>query len=158
MESRRVNTPAIALALAVAMAASGCIAPSGGRAGLWLTGETAETPSDWSFANAHREIALEVRAPYLLPHSVTIWCATLEEKLYVGARSPETKRWPGWVERDPDVRLKIGERIYEGRLARVEDPQHVDRIRRAYSDKYDLDDPPPPGSPPIRFWRVEPRR
>ena len=157
MESRRGNTAAIALALAVAIAASGCIEPSGGRAGLWLTGETAETPSDWSFADAHREIAIEVRAPYLLPHSVTIWCATLEEKLYMGARSPETKRWPGWVESDPDVRLKIGERIYEGRLAQVDDPQQNDRIGRAYSDKYDLD-PASPAITAIRFWRVEPRR
>ncbi len=156
MGSRRVNIPAIALAVAVAIAASGCIAPSGSRAGLWLTGEAAETPADWGFADDHREIAIEVRAPYLLPHSVTIWCATLEGQLYVGARSPETKRWPGWIERDPNVRLAIGDRIYEGRLAQVEDPQQNDRIRQAYSKKYELE-PAPPGNPGIRFWSVGPR-
>jgi hypothetical protein len=158
VDPRRANTPEIILALAIATAVSGCIAPSDSRPGLWLMGEAAATPDDWSFSNAHREIAIEVHAPYLLPHSVTIWCATLEGQLYVGARNPESKHWPGWVERNPDVRLEIGGQIYEGRLARVEGPQQNGRIRRAYADKYDLAYPPPPGSPPIRYWRVEPRR
>ncbi|MEN8185294.1 MAG: hypothetical protein ABFS46_22470 [Myxococcota bacterium] len=135
----------------------GCIGPSDQRPGLWLSGETAPFPDDWGFSDGFREVALQVRTPYLLPHSVTIWCASLDGQLYVGARDPEAKRWPGWVERRPNVRLRIGDRIYEGSLALVEDPRHLGRVRSSYARKYDLQDPAPVGSPPIRYWRVAPR-
>jgi len=75
----------------------------------------------------------------------------------VGARNPDTKRWPSWVDRDPDVRLRIGEQIFEVRLAPVDDPGRLARLRSAYARKYDLPDPPPEGSPPIRYWSVERR-
>ncbi len=146
------------LAAAALIAALGCIEPLDRRPGTWLSGDVVtEFPADWSFTDQQREIAIEVRTPYLLPHSVTIWCGSLDGVLYVGAREPDTKRWPGWVERDPEVRLGIGGQIYEGRLARVDDPDRVERVRSAYSAKYELPDPPREGSPPIRYWRVDPR-
>ena len=89
--SVRWGTPWVVLVVAALV--SGCLSPSGGRAGLRLSGESAAVPSDWSFADQHREIALEVRSPLRLPHSVTIWCATVDARLYVGARDPESKRW-----------------------------------------------------------------
>jgi hypothetical protein len=55
------------------------------------------------------------------------------------------------------VRLRIGDRIFEGRLAVVEDATQIESIRAAYTSKYDLPDPPPEGGPPMRYWRVEPR-
>jgi hypothetical protein len=61
------------------------------------------------------------------------------------------------VERNPDVRLLIGDEIYEARLTQVDDNEQLARIRRAYVAKYDLPDPPPPESPPIRYWLVVPR-
>ena len=88
----------VSVALALAFGAAGCIDPSDQRPGLWLSGEVAsELPSDWQFANDYREIAVQVATPYLIPHSVTIWCAATGEALYLGARNPETKRWPGCV-------------------------------------------------------------
>jgi hypothetical protein len=92
----------------------GCIPPSDQRPGLWLSGDEAAFPPDWSFSDAHREIALEVGTPYGLRHSVTIWCASLDGRLYVAARDPDEKRWPGWVEDRPDVRIGVDGRIYEG--------------------------------------------
>ena len=115
----------------------------------------ATPPSDWAFTNDHREIAIEVQTPYLLHHSVTIWCAELDGELYLGARDPEKKRWPGWADRNPDVRLGIGSRIFEVRLAPLEDLKRIAPVREAYAAKYDLPRRPAGEGPPVRYWKVE---
>jgi hypothetical protein len=142
-----------------------CLDPSDRRPGTWLSGEVvAELPSDWSFSDAHKEIAIQVATPYLLPHSVTIWCAALDGALYVGARDPETKRWPAWVDSDPNVRLGIDGKLYDVRLTPLDenaDAAELARLRAAYAVKYAIPAAPPdapPGSiPPTRYWRVGPR-
>ncbi len=149
--------PRIVIAIAIAISLAGCFGPKDRRPGMRLPGEVTPTPSDWSFTSDHPEIAIEVRTPYFLPHSVTIVCGTLDGNLYVGASNPETKRWPGWVDRDPDVRLKIGEKVYEVRLAPLDDEAQLALLRTAYASKYELPDPAPAGSPPSRYWSVEPR-
>ncbi len=148
----------VSFAMVLATGFFGCLDPKDQRPGLGLRGEVmSELPADWSFSNDHREIAIEVSTPYLLPHSVTIWCAAAGDELYVAARNPEAKRWPGWVQDDPEVRLEIGEQIYAVKLSIVDDPKQIARVRRTYAAKYDLRDPPPEGGPPMRYWRVEPR-
>lgn len=142
-----------------------CLDPSDRRPGTRLSGEVVtELPADWSFTDGHKEIAIEVATPYLIPHSVTIWCASLDGVLYVGARDPETKRWPAWADADPDVRLGIGGKVYEVRLVPLDeagDAALLARLRPTYAVKYALPAPPPdapPGSvPPTRYWRVEAR-
>ena len=153
-----MSTPfTVTLAIAMAGLLVGCVAPREQRPGMWLRGDVVEqTPLDWSFTDAHREIAIEVRTPYLLRHSVTIWCGSLDGRLYVGARAPDTKNWPGWIERNPKVRLGIAGYIYAVRLVRIDDAGEIDRIRRAYARKYDLG-APAPGAPTVRYWLVEPR-
>lgn len=146
------------LGILVAIAASSCFSPEAQRPGLHLQGEVVATqPTDWAFTNDHREIAVEVSTPYLLPHSVTIWCAEVEGELYLGARDPDTKRWPGWVDRDPDVRLRIGSQVFEVRLAPLEETSRIARVQGAYAAKYDLPPSAAGEGPPIRYWRVEPR-
>ena len=146
------------LAITVAACLAGCIDPKDQRPGLELHGEVVQQiPSDWSFTNANREIEIQVATPYWIPHSVTIWCAAVGGELYVGARNPDSKRWPGWVERDPNVQLRIGDRIYAVRLSQIDAADEIAQVRRAYVAKYDLPDPPPEGGPPMRYWSVEPR-
>jgi len=147
------------LGLAVALTVvTGCILPADQRPGLWLRGKLVEpAPLDWSFTDAHREIAIEIHTPYLVAHSVTIWCAEVDGVLYIGARNPESKRWPGWVDANPEVRLKIGERLYEVKLVPLDQPERIDRLRRAYAAKYELPDISPGEGPPIRYWQVSPR-
>ncbi|MHC4342593.1 MAG: DUF2255 family protein [Planctomycetota bacterium] len=148
----------LGIAIAMATALTGCFSPEDRRPGLRLRGQvTATVPSDWAFTNEHREIAIEVRTPYLLPHAVTMWCAEGEGELYVGARNPDTKRWPAWVDRDPHVRLGIGSQIFEVRLAPIEDADRIARVRDAYAAKYGMPRTPAGEGPPIRYWRVEPR-
>ena len=100
-----------ALALIGICAALIACEPSDQRPGLWLSGKPAEiSPKDWRFTNEYKEIYVEVQTPYFIPHSVTIWCAELEGELYIGARNPEEKKWPGWVATSPQVKLKIAEK------------------------------------------------
>jgi hypothetical protein len=137
--------------------ASGCIAPDERRPGLWLPGEAAAPPSDWSFTDAHKEIALEVATPYLLAHSVTIWCVAVDGELFIGARDPDDKNWPGWVGSKPDVRLGIDAKIYEGALAELEDAETIRMLQNAYAAKYELPPRTSGEGPPMRYWRVDSR-
>ena len=152
----RTAPVALASLLLCAAFASAC-QPSDRRPGLWLAGEPEALPPDWSFTDAKPEIAIEVRTPYLLPHSVTIWCASVDGALFVAARNPDDKRWPGWVERDPEVRLAIDGRLYEVKLVRLDDPERIAPVAQAYAAKYELPDPPPADAPPLRYWQVVPR-
>jgi hypothetical protein len=141
----------------VALAGSliGCLSPSDRRPGLRLSGEVvAEFPADWSFANKHREAAVQVQTPYGIPHSVTIWCASTGKRLYLGARNADAKNWPGWVAKRPDVRIRFGTQIYEVRLSQVDDPEVLADIRAAYATKYSLYSSPAADAPPVRYWEV----
>ncbi len=129
----------------------GCLAPQDSRPGLMLAGRAVAAPVDWSFTDAHKEIAVQVRPPHLIPHSVTIWCATVDGQLYLGARDPETKRWPGWIDGDPRVRIRIDGLLYDGRLVDVEDPARIESIKASYAVKYEL----PAMAPNVRYWRFE---
>jgi hypothetical protein len=138
------------------LALLGCIEPSDRRPGTRLSGALAELPSDWSFTDAVPEIAVEVHGFLGLPHSVTIWCATLDGGLFIGARAPETKRWPAWADADPDVRLKIDGKLYEVRLTPLGDAETISRLQAAFAKKYAISAPDPgaPAPPPSRYWSV----
>ena len=87
-----------------------------------------------------------------------------ETALYVGARDPATKRWPGWVDDDPQVRLGIDGKLYDVALAPMDETADADtlkRLRAVYAAKYELPaiapDAPPGTIPATRYWRVGPR-
>jgi hypothetical protein len=142
----------------VAVAALACLDPEDQRPGLRLSGEVVTDPvEDWSFTDAHREIFVETHAPWLVPHSVTIACAAIDGRLYIGARKPEGKRWVANVARDPEVRLAIGDKVYEGQLERVEDPSEQETVYLGFASKYGREIEPPAERPLRWYWRVLPR-
>ncbi len=145
----------LTIALVVALFAVGCIAPEDRRPGFRLPGEVTAYPDDWSVVDAHPLIAVEVRTPYFLPHSVTITRGVQDGHLIIGARDPETKNWPGWVDDDPNVRLGIGDLVYEAKLVAISDPAEAARVRAQSlaqsGNAAALQDVP------IRFWKVAPR-
>lgn len=143
-----MRTAFLVVALALVM---GCIGPSDRRPGLALPGNVSAAPADWGFTDEHGEIAVQVRTPYLLPHSVTIWCASLDGQLYIGARDADTKNWPGWMEARPSVRLGIAGNLYDGTVVRVSDPTERTRIQEAYAEKYQSG----VARAEIRFWRFQ---
>jgi hypothetical protein len=136
-----------------------CIDPSDRRPGLRLGGEVARAGGgDWSFTDAHREISIETRSPWLLPHSVTIFCAAKDGRFFVGARNPDGKRWVENVDRDPDVRLGIGGRVYEQRLVPLLEADDVTAAQDAFAAKYGPPEGPPESRPPVRYFEVVARR
>ena len=112
-------------------------------------------PSSWAHTDDIREIYLEVRAPYWLPHLITIWCAHMDGELFIGARDPETKHWPGWVDKEPAVRFKVGTKVYNGMLVPVSDEHRISLLREAYIEKYNLPRAEPGQARPFRYWSVE---
>jgi hypothetical protein len=113
------------------------------RPGLWLKGELVTTPvADWSFTDKIPNIKIQTNSWYLLPHSVTINCISYKGQLYLysfyaaGLTYPHGRRWNEDVARDPHVRLKIGDKLYDRTLVRVTDPAEQEAVREATSKKY----------------------
>ena len=103
--------------------------PKDRRPGLWLSGEPVQGPvTDWSFTDSVPEIFLETRTWYGIPHSVTVVCVAIGDRLYVPSvyrergEFPDERAWNRNVVRDPRVRLEIAGKLYERRAVLVEDP------------------------------------
>jgi hypothetical protein len=111
--------------------------------GLWLTGELATEPvADWSFTEQHEEIFVQTRSPWLIPHSVTTYCATYNDSFYLfsayygGGDFPDLRRWNKNVVRDPRVRLKIGDQLIDQTLSYIDDESIRMPVHQAFVDKY----------------------
>ncbi len=103
--------------------------------GLWLKGEPVTTPvSDWSFTDNIPQIKIQTQTPFLLPHSVTIWCAVYNGNLYV--TSYRGREWVENIIRDPHVRLKIADRVFDRTLTLVNDPAEKAGVLQAKGKKY----------------------
>ena len=115
------------------------------RPGLWLTGEVVrEAVPNWDWVNQFSDpfgenaTELETRTWYSIPHSVTVLLVPRGDKLYLMSSAqtfrlnkefPYGKAWWRNVERDPRVRLKIGEKIYEMTVVLIQDRAEVARLR-----------------------------
>ncbi len=149
-----------------ALSLSAC-EPKDRRPGVWLSGEVVtETVTDWSFTDDIPEIFLETRTWYRVSHSVTVTCVALADTLYVpsiyprDAAYPEARLWNRNIVRDPRVRLKIGERVYERRAVLVEDPAEWSAVLAAFARKSpfwkELSETPESERPQLIFLRMDP--
>ena len=103
--------------------------------GLWLNGESVTTPvTDWSFMDQIPQIKIQTQTQFLLPYSVSIWCAVYNDHLYV--TSYRRRRWVEDIIRDPHVRLKIGGQMFERTLSLVSDPDEKAAVLQAKGKKY----------------------
>jgi hypothetical protein len=97
--------------------------PNERRPGLWLTGTLVTTPvADWSFTDQYFTLHVQTQTDYLLPHSVTTYCATLNGHLYVGSSNPPVRHWDTQAREHPQARLGIGNQLYDVTLVPVTDP------------------------------------
>jgi hypothetical protein len=101
----------------------------GNYPGLWLSGTVVKAPvTDWSFASQYKTDKVETRTWYGIPHSVTTGFIVYKGQLYLtsmfakGVHFPEGKSWVKNVMRDPHVRLKFGDGLYDCTLSHVTDP------------------------------------
>ncbi len=103
--------------------------------GLWLKGEPVTTPvNDWSFTDNIPQIKIQTQTRFLLPHSVTIWCAVYNGNLYV--TSYRGRQWVENIVRDPHVRLKIADKVFDRTLSMVNDPVEKAGVLQAKGRKY----------------------
>jgi hypothetical protein len=106
------------------------------RPGLWLKGEVVTTPiTDWSFVDkvehpgrSINTVLVETRTPYFIPHSVRTMPFVRNGVLYIRSHQdrmalqfPNDKSWTSNVARDPRVRIKIGDKLYEATMVLVAD-------------------------------------
>ena len=123
------------------------------RPGLWLKGNVVTSPvTDWSSTDRYQTVKVQTRSSYLLPHSVTTFCIAYNGQLYLATTRPETRQWSRNVARDPHVRLKIGDQLFDRTLSVVTDPAEREAVLQArakkYSQKY------PPVGPPFTVYHV----
>jgi hypothetical protein len=106
------------------------------RPGLWLKGEVVTTPvTDWSFVDkvphpgrSLNTVLVETRTPYFIPHSVRTMPFVRNGVLYIRSHQdrmdlqfPHDKSWTSSVVRDPRVRIKIGDKLYEATMVLIAD-------------------------------------
>src|SRR5579862_5521080 len=104
--------------------------------GLWLKGDLVTTPvTDWSFVEqiphpgrSLNTVLIETRTPYYIPHSVRTMPTVRNGVLFIRSHQdrmnvpfPNDKSWTADVARDPRVRIKIGDKLYEATLVLVTD-------------------------------------
>jgi len=121
--------------------------------GLWLKGDLVTAPvADWSFTDKIPEIKIQTQTPFLLPHSVTIWCAAYNGNLYV--TSARGREWVEDMIRDPHVRLKIADKVYDRTVSIVDDPAEKAAVLQARLRKYPQWKGPPDSA--LTVFRVNP--
>lgn len=99
-----------------------------------LDGSLDSAPSDWAFTDAIDTVQLETRPSD--PYSVNIWVIALDNELYVHAGANRSE-WVEHLEVDPNVRIRIGEKIYKLIATRVEEATEFARFAGAYERKYE---------------------
>ncbi len=103
--------------------------------GLWLRGEPVTAPVvDWSFTDKIQTVKVQTQTPLLLPYSVSAWCAVYNGNLYL--TSYRGRRWVEDIIRDPHVRLKIGDHVFDRTFSVVSDPAEKAAVLQAKGKKY----------------------
>jgi hypothetical protein len=147
-----------------------------GDLGFWLTGDPVTTPvTDWSFTDEIPTVQIETRTWYLLPHVLRTDIARNDEQLYLFSeyfapapgkpdlreRFPEARFWNRMVVRDPRIRVKIGNRLFDMRAYPLTDPSQIAVARQAFLSKYaDVRAQaalPDSRRPAMHFFRLEPQ-
>lgn len=124
----------VVVALVVVIVRITGLNPNGPRPGLWLSGNLVTAPvTDWSFVNGYQTIEVQTSTWYLVSHSVTIFCVSHENHLYLQAIG---KAWKRNVVRDPHVRIKVGNQLYDRVVAYVTDPAEFFGVEDSMVKKY----------------------
>lgn len=110
---------AIAFACLLAVgSACGPWGPQGIFAGGPLAGEEAGPVDASACTRETLTVAVETRRGWM-HHAITVLCIAEGGALYIPSRHAPGKRWVQNAERDPWVRVGVGDRVYTGRAARV---------------------------------------
>ena len=99
-----------------------------------LGGSTAAAPDGFAFVQETEVIQLEVRG-MLFPRVMNVWTVGFDDAMYVW--SLLGSRWSQRIDKRPDqVRVRVGENVYEVRATMVQDADEKERVAQAYQAKY----------------------
>ncbi|MFK7912493.1 MAG: hypothetical protein AB8B93_01150 [Pseudomonadales bacterium] len=118
------------------------IEPLDRRPGTLLSGSPAPLPDDWSLLASEQEVHLETRPWFGIPFSVTTVIAHDNGRLYVPSLYgavvpfPGSKYWNKVIQRDPEVRLRVGGKLYAMSATPILDPLEFERAFAALGRKY----------------------
>jgi hypothetical protein len=108
--------------------------------GPFRSGELVTGPEpDWSFVREIREVECQLLDP---PRSRTTWILDHEGRAYIPSGYMTTwwgriwKQWPHEAEKDGRILLRIGDRLYERQLVRIEEGPVVEPLLAQLSGKY----------------------
>lgn len=105
--------------------------PYGTIPGKRLIGEEVTEPiDDWSFAKEYRRVNVEVRPSD--PYSVNAGYFVDNGTLYI---SSAKSRWAQYLLEDPNMRIRVGDKLYPVTATRMEDAD-LERAQNAYATKY----------------------
>jgi hypothetical protein len=119
------------LLMLATLATAGCsyLPFSGGE----LSGTLTPPPEDWTDVAAVDIVSLETQPSD--PYSVKLWVLGVGPDLYVHAGANRAT-WVEHIEANPDVRLLVGENLYELQAVQVKDQAEFDRFAEPYEAKY----------------------
>lgn len=121
-------------AVLAARHADGPVGPLPG--GALVAGERVSGPVDWSFVEGVQEVELQLVEP---PRSRTVWIVHHEGSAYIPCGLPGFrlwKRWPHEAVEDGRAVLRIGGKLYDGELVKVEDAELHGTIAGLLREKY----------------------
>lgn len=108
--------------------------------GPFTSGELVTGPEpDWSFVRDAQEVQFQLLDP---PRSRPTWILEHDGKAYIPSGYMTTtwgkiwKKWPFEALEDPRAILRIGDKLYERKLVRVEDGPEVPALLAQISQKY----------------------
>jgi hypothetical protein len=142
-----------------ALAASlvGC-EPRDATPGLRMGGSPADIPADFGFVRDYDEMYIETRFS-VLPYVVNLWGVGSGDHMYMWC-TPD-QYWCSNVIKKPDVRVRVGDSVYEMRATSVTDGPHFAEAIRLYMEKYgeQLEEFDEPLTPEFfgHFFRLTPR-
>lgn len=118
--------------------------PADRTPGMWLSGEVeASVIDDWAFSKDYMEVQLETHPWYGIPFSVTVVVAAKGEKLFVPsiysevADFPGSKYWNGVIAKNPEVLIRIGDKLYPRSAHLITNEVDFEEAFQALADKYD---------------------
>ena len=123
--------------------------PQEQRPGTRLDGERINPQlHDWSVLTGQNKIYVQTQTWYLVPHSVTTTSWVTDNELYVPCAHCDSKLWPKNVARNPNVTLKLGNKLYDRRAVKITDPLETRRL---------LQIPGHGDLPGVAVFRMDPR-
>ena len=108
--------------------------------GPFASGQLVSGPEpDWTFVREIQEVEFQLLDP---PRSRTTWILEHEGKAYIPCGYMTTwwgriwKRWPHEAAKDPRILLRIGGKLYERQLVRIQEGPGLEPLLAELSRKY----------------------